>query len=141
MGQSHIRHREEQRTLRRLSAVVGLIVDEARTNADRALAPDTHSRIVGEIVAYTDPWYFAGRDAPIPAHRHDVMRVYAAWRIARGAVPRAERDELARALMPVPDHAFNGSAPNFAPDYREALSAHRRRRARRRKGDAISNAA
>ena len=65
MGQSHKRRREARRTLQGLSTMAGKIVDETAAAAGHALAPQLRERIAGEIVAYTDPWYFAGRDAAI----------------------------------------------------------------------------
>src|SRR4051812_5375805 len=103
MGQSHKRRRDQDKPLRELKAVVHGIVDSMCREFAREVPPAEQRALVAEVLRLTDPWTYDGIDAPIPAHRLDLVREWVVRRLAGEGEDKLDRDRMAMTMAPVPD--------------------------------------
>jgi hypothetical protein len=130
MGDSHKRRRAHKRTLRRLREHVGKLIDQQAKSLRRTPTGSLRESLIDEVVRYTDPWYFDGMDAALPAHLDDPIKSYLTCRLVGAAPTLSEQNELANRLTVPPDHTFNDWR-FMKPSYPEVLAAHRARHLRR----------
>jgi hypothetical protein len=129
MPDSYKKRRRRERALRAHLRTCCRLVEEACEKW--GVDPREHGHLAIELVRLADPWFFSNRDAPIPAHRHDLARRWLAFRLSGVIDTPTDHGRFARALMPA---CPEGGPPILRrhgdPDYRSVLEACRSRRRR-----------
>lgn len=61
-----------------------------------------HRGLIQEALRFSDPWVMKGRDALLPPHRHDLLKIWLRVCVTTKLTPE-EREGIALQLAPAPD--------------------------------------